>query len=116
VGHPGEVKLGANRIRGTRSFGTPYTKRLPFIDLMIVTSDQIEVRAMFGGNRNYSRSEIRRVAAVSYRVLPLVRLTCLKLTFTIDKAVPLFFRTWRFRRAKRSLTEAGWKVAAGDPI
>jgi hypothetical protein len=110
------VDVSTSRVRGVRSFATPYTKRVPMVDVLVVARDQVEIRPIFGRSRAYSRSEVRLVAAVSYRVLPGVRRRCLKLTFTTERALPLFFRTLRIGRLEQALSDAGWKLVPGDPV
>lgn len=116
VRHGVSMDGSPTRIRGVRSYATPYTKRIPFVDVLVVGPDQIQIRPIVGRTRSYSRAEIRRVAAVSYRVLPGVRRKSVKLTFNTERVLPMFFRTVRFRRLERALTEAGWKLSAGDPV
>jgi hypothetical protein len=106
----------AIRIRGVRSWGTPYTKRVPLVDVLIVSPEVIETRSLVGRSDSHSRREVRRVARVSYRVLPLVRRTCFKVTFTTERVMPLFFRPWRVRRAERAFATTGWDVATGERI
>ena len=95
--------------------GHPSTKRLPLRDVLILGPNLIEVRSLAGRPCRYTSNEVRQVARVSYCVLPLVRRTCLKVSFTMPGAPPLFFRPWRFRGVERAVTIAGWSVAPEDP-
>ena len=104
------------QIRGVRSWGTPYTKRIPMLDVLVVSPETIEVRSLVGRSYRHDRREVRRVARVSYRVLPLVRRTCFKVTFTTERVMPLFFRPWRVGRVERAFATAGWDVAVGERI
>ena len=100
-------------VRGVRSYATPYTKRVPLVDALRLTKDWIEVRTLIGEPRRYHRAEIRCVARVSYRILPLVRRHCLKVTFTTKGVMALYFLPWSMRRLERALRNAGWNVADG---
>ena len=103
------------QVRGVRSWATPSTKRLPLRDVLILGPNLIEVRSLAGRPCRYTSNEVREVARVSHRVLRLVHRTCLKISFTMPGAPPLFFRPWRFRGVERAVTIAGWSVAPEYP-
>jgi hypothetical protein len=71
------------RVRGVRSWATPYTKPGPSVDVLGIGKNAIEGSPVDRPAR-HTPNEVHRVARVNSRMLPLVRRTCIKLAYTTE--------------------------------